>query len=266
MTTQPNLRALRMAWETKLAPVIDTQKERRRDITALLGQVFEEVTTLLKPDAILEIGAHEATFARHMKAALPDALVVAFEANARVFEKHRSAVFGAGVDYRNLAISDERKQVSFNVPLSKTGSEKATMGSLLFDSRAKKHKTYTVWAERLDDVVARAGNVMWIDVEGACGQVLAGAERLLSECAALYVELEESPRWPGQLTADAVIALLQGHGLEPFLTDIQRQEWQHNVVFLRPGILDPTVAARLRDTFVTGVDEILVRHIDPPAA
>jgi hypothetical protein len=56
---------------------------RRTPVTEALEHMLYEAIDLIKPDTFLEIGAYEAKFSRDMKAAYPNAEVLALEANPR---------------------------------------------------------------------------------------------------------------------------------------------------------------------------------------
>jgi len=54
----------------------------------------------------------------------------------------------------------------------------------------------------------------------------------LRNCQAIYVELESSAKWKGQMLDADVVSCLAVHGLKPVLRDIQRH-WQYNAIFMR---------------------------------
>ena len=222
----------------------ETQAARREAATAAFTAAVVDLTEALKPAVVAEVGAHEAAFSRALARRLPDARVIAFEAHPRVHAKWSAACAGAGVDYRNACVSDANGTASFKAPLRGDGSERLFMGSLLEDSQSEGFREYQVETVTLDGALgADAGrpNVLWIDVEGAAGQVLAGARATLKASLAVYVEVETRARWRGQVQAPELTAVLSDCGLRPVLRDIQRaageREWQYNVLFLRDELL-----------------------------
>jgi len=219
----------------------EDESHYRKALVKDFERVFHTLLREVNPEIVLEVGAHEATFSRVMKRLLPERRIVAMEANASVFQKHAEYLQVRGIEYVNLAATDKAGIVSFNVPLKVDHKERATMGSLLTDSQSAAHNVYEVPGVPLDDFLgedADRPNAMWIDVEGAIGTVLKGATRTLSNCLALYAEVEPTERWPGQMLDHGVIDELAQFGLVPIARDVQRRNWQYNVIFVREALLD----------------------------
>lgn len=211
---------------------------QRRSSVNRLGSIAADVVTMLRPDAILEIGAHEGTFSLRVKEALPNSRVVAFEGNPEVYADHEECLRGAGVEVHNLLVSNAVGTSRMNVPVTRQ-TVRSGMGSMLLDSRAEHHVEYDVPTVTIDDFLhgSDCTTALWIDVEGAVAQVLEGAKQSLQCCIAIFVELETAIRWPGQALAHEIIPVLTDAGLVPLLADNQR-EWQFNVLFVRPQALD----------------------------
>lgn len=228
----------------------------RMAVTAALETALDAVIAVARPDVFAEIGAFEAAFSARMRAAHPGAAVVAFEANPRVHARFAAAAAAAGVDYRHAAIADRAGEISFGVVEVVAGTAMPAenrMGSIhdlaLRDSRTV---PVTVRAARLDDELATVPGqraCLWVDVEGAAATVLAGAPATLDRSAIVYVEVESSPVWAGQVLAPGVIAALRGAGFVLAARDCQKW-FQKNCLFLRPALAaDPAVAAIL-DAYV----------------
>ncbi|MEH3144329.1 MAG: FkbM family methyltransferase [Methylobacterium frigidaeris] len=220
----------------------DRHAELRKKGADLLGETVSQLVTLLRPEIVLEIGAHEAKFSRSMKSQLPQSRVVAFEANPTVYKKFEHDVVGHGVEFLFQCVADDNRTYEFSVP----GTDRAhpTMGSVLKYTQKDVFATYQVPGVRLDTFLngAKSSNAMWIDVEGAVGSVLAGASDTLDNCVLLFAELEARERWEGQMLDSDVIRTLLARGLVPVLRDIQRHKWQHNVLFLREkSLLQPKI-------------------------
>lgn len=219
------------------------ERDRRR-IRDCLEESFFLAFTRLQPATVFEIGAHRAEFSRRCKRQAPATRIIAFEANPNVFEAARAEVEADGVEFVHKAVSNAAGMIRFNVPLAaEDGAERTTMGSMLYDNRTEMHRSYEVAAVTLDSVAPPGGtNLIWIDVEGAIGAVLEGAAATLSNCVALYAELESNAdRWPGQMVDLEVIRRLRGIGLVPILRDVQRRGWQYNALFIRPDLVPPAV-------------------------
>ncbi len=229
MTLDPALAAaLAAADEAGLTPA---QLQRR------VRTAFRTIARRTEPTVTLEIGAFEASFSRWVRAELPSARAVAFEANPMVWAHHREEVTAAGVEYLNLAVGPENGPVTLHVPRDFDGRARDPvnrMASLGSNLRSEEEVAVEVPGVRLDDAVPLGADdrmVAWIDVEGALGAVLPGGRETLSRAAAVYVEVEAEPIWDGQWLDRDVLEWFGGIGLVPLLRDRQRRE-QYNVLFV----------------------------------
>ena len=201
---------------------------------------------MLAPRTILEVGAHEATFSCKLKKRLPSARVIAFEANPDVHAKYQDEVRAQGVEYISQCISDVSETVRFSMPIHPKHGAATGMGSVMTDTGYEEFKTYDVPAVPLDDFLgaeADLTSVIWVDVEGALGKVMGGAQRTLASCAALYGEIETKQRWAGQATDQEIVPVLLSHGLVPLLRDVQRH-WQYNILCIRDALIDGNVSRK----------------------
>ena len=206
-----------------------------KPVHGALLSAYLSMSKALAPGATVEIGAHEARYSRSVRRALPaETPVIAFEANPDVHAQHAPALTAGGVDYRNLAVSDSVGTLRFRVPVVR-GQEARTMGSLRDFGGMTEHVEYQVPSIRLDDLGLQRA-MLWIDVEGATGEVLAGAEETLRTVLAAFIEVEEDERWPGQMTAAEVIDHFADRGFVGLLRDTQRN-WQYNVIFVRRELI-----------------------------
>ncbi len=219
------------------------QREIRKAGTSEeLDRLFLEQIALLRPRVFVEAGAHEAQTSLAVAAAVPDCAVVAFEANPYVHRKFAAGTDFAAhhVDYRHQALSSLPGEATFLVitdSASLADDRVEGYNSLLRRAGGDwlgdvEYEEVTVAATTLDHEFAdRAGPfALWLDVEGATEQVLAGGREFLGRCDLLKVEVEETPFWQDQWLAEDVVAELRGHGLEPVARDTQTEE-QYNVVF-----------------------------------
>jgi FkbM family methyltransferase len=230
------------------------RKSMRKETTDHVAGLFQQVTTHIAPELVIEIGAHAAEFSREMKHRLPSARVIAFEANPEVFSKHALQVTGTGVEFVRKCIAAENKKLQFHVPVVKRRNApeserpRRTMGSLMHNTTAMKEVTYEVDGVTLDGFLGSDVNkpkAIWIDVEGAAGSILRGSRAALRTCLALYMELETREQWVNQMLADAVIAELATLGLVPVIRDVQREGWQYNAMFLHVELLRDAEIIRL---------------------
>lgn len=236
----------------------DKKNSGRKKITGHLEALFIELNSHCKPPLILEVGAHEATFSLKMKQLLKNSRIMAMEANPEVFEKHREKVNQSGVEYLNLAISERNGEILLKVPMNADGQETRSMGSIRTYVDGQEFHGHTVRSRTLDslfDVPAR--NTIWIDVEGACLEVINGASRTLTESIIVYAELEEEARWAGQATLEEVARRLYEFDLIPLFTDIQRMHWQSNILFVKKSLLDEHGVLDLLSSFPQRMNELI---------
>jgi FkbM family methyltransferase len=226
-----------------------TTYARTRELSvAELDAFFHELVVLARPSVFVEGGAFEADTSLRVAAALPGCRVVAFEANPYVYDRFSAARdFPAGsVEYVHQALSDEPGTVVFRV---------VSASSSLADDRVQgynsmlprlgddwlgdvEYEEVEVPATTLDAAFGDAGGpaAMWLDVEGATGIVLAGAQDFLDRCDVLKVEVEEAPFWKDQWLASDVVEALAKHGLIQVARDNQDED-QHNEVFVSERLL-----------------------------
>ncbi|MGH3347163.1 MAG: FkbM family methyltransferase [Nocardioides sp.] len=238
--------AFSRTWEasSRLSPVGKPRLQKR------VLEYFRWLCRLIEPAVVLEIGAHEASFSRWARTALPDARVQAFEANPHVHAKYAEEVTAAGVDYRNLAVGPVTGELELNLPLEIAGRPRtldSRMASIAVHRETGDSVTVTVPSVRLDDHVELGADdraVAWIDVEGANDAVLRSGPGLLDRLDAVHIEVEGSPTWEGQWLDTDVAHHLAGHGLVPVARDLQKP-YQYNVIYVRSAlVLEPKVMRR----------------------
>lgn len=252
---EDRLDAQRRFWESALTNGNQDQMVARKSLNRLLADLVLELVFELNPAAVLEVGAHGGEFSIAIRRKLPEAEIRAVEANPIVFSKYEEELARHRIDYKNLIVSDKEGERTLHVPKGSDGKIKTTMGSILLDKQSQDFDEHRVQSVRLDSLVEGEGeNAMWVDVEGACLEVLAGGSKALSQCILFYAELEEKERWEGQATLATVGRRLREFGLIPILTDVQRKGWQSNVLFVRNTLLnDERVKATVERYFREGL-------------
>lgn len=214
-----------------------------------LVNYFRRLCRRAEPALVLEIGAHEASFSRWAARTLPDARVVAFEANPHVHAKYADELAETRVDYRHLAVGPVNGEIRLNVPTEVAGRERelaSHMASLGRHTETVDQIEVTVPSVRLDDFVTLAAGeraVAWIDVEGASGVVLEGSSRVLDRVDAVHIEVERTTTWEGQWLDTDVAVFLKQHGLVPVARDLARS-FQHNVVFARSHLVEQVATTK----------------------
>ena len=210
----------------------------------LLQEAFLDLAVRSSPDLSIEVGAHEASFSIAMKKRLPDLEVMAFEANPYVFEKYSRALSEGAenpIRYEHLAICDRNGVSELKIPVSwprgRFGRDNAI--SSLHPRRDERfeYEVVSVPARMLDSVLedtAFESCVMWVDVEGAQAEVIAGSGDALSRTSVLLIEVENESVWVDQETASGVSCRLGQHGLIPVMQD-NLARLQRNEVYMRPS-------------------------------
>ncbi len=230
--------AFSRTWEaaSRISPVPKPRLQQR------VLEYFRWLCRRIDPAVVLEIGAHEASFSRWAREALPNARVQAFEANPHVHAKYVDEVSAAGVDYRNLAVGPVTGELELNLPLEIAGQPRTLdshMASLAMHRESGDSVTVTVPSVRLDDHIDLVDDqraVAWIDVEGANDAVLQSGPGVLDRLDAVHIEVEGKPTWEGQWLDTDVAHHLAGHGLVPVARDLQKP-YQYNVIYVRSRLV-----------------------------
>lgn len=224
---------------------------RARALNKRVRKTFLDLTARVQPTLTLEVGAFEADFSLWARKRLPEARVMAFEANPHAYELFREKVTAAGVEYVNACVGPETGTVTINVPRDFKGKQfelgMNQMASLRTSLVTEEHEQVEVPSVRLDDTVAIGPDdrlVAWIDVEGALEQVLPGCRETLSRASVAFVEVEDEPIWDGQWLDLDVVRWFDEIGMVPILRDMQRPG-QYNLILVNEELAaDPATARR----------------------
>lgn len=203
-----------------------------------LRKMFFALLPVVAPDLFIEAGAHDGSGARRARRLLPNARVVAYEANphnhARFAKRHNFAALR--VEYLLSALSDSDGPITFKVLTadrhSAQGVHSGRSSLMLRDDPKAEYETVTVPGLRLDSVATKVERAaLWVDVEGASEQVLTGAEALLKRTTLMMIEVESAAFWQGQWLVHDVLAHLLARGLVPVARDFERRH-QFNILFM----------------------------------
>ncbi len=237
-------------------------RSERTGLTESLERLFSDLVDVVRPSVFVEVGAHEASFSREMSERYPSAKIIALEANPVVFEYYSVKLSGyKTLEYLNLAASDRSGEISLFVP-EKIGDQQlptlvrmASLNPLSTDKAVLKEvKVPTSSLNQLLESSKGRHCCLWIDVEGAIAQVLAGAEQVLAETDLLLCELESGSVWKDQALAVDVIQVLRDKGLIPVARDFQAAV-QFNVLFIRESLLKQQAIQALLSGYVDQVEE-----------
>lgn len=228
----------------RLSPV------ERRQLTRDHVDLFLRLLAINRIDFACEVGAHEASFAKRAKKSFPAARVIAFEANPTIFDLHQEAVAAGGVEFYPLCVADRAGTTKIKVPMGQDGL-RDTMGSTLDFAGADEYRHFDCETVSLNEFLAdfafeRAA--LWVDVEGAASLVFQGADRILENCVAIYVEVEDRALWSGQKIDSDVFRFLLDFGFVPVATDLQKS-WQYNVILIKHDQLTSRPISRAISNF-----------------
>lgn len=200
----------------------------------------------VQPKLAIEAGANDASLSLRLRKIVPEARIVAFEANPYNVEHYRSKTdFEAErIEYVGAALARENGNLTFHIRTSVAGVEKPRLtGQSSILRRTDPMTTYetvTVDAITLDSFFAgqvAKDCVLWVDVEGATGEVLSGANRIIDDASVVFVEVEERGIWEEQWLAKEVMAFMLDRGFVPVARDFEYRH-QYNLLFVRDSVMD----------------------------
>ncbi len=207
---------------------------------------------VLRPDVFCDVGANDGAISLAVRKAAPDCEVHAFEANPEIHDRCATELAQHGVVYRNLAVTDRNGRVMVHaprtlsrayvdgriVPASVVEQRDTGKTSLLLRDEAATYDSFDVEAQTLDGLFtgrlgpAGASFFLWIDVEGAAEQALAGASLVLQRTLAVFVECENFPFWRQGSSAGGVVDRLFRAGFLPLARDREYGDEQFNMLFI----------------------------------
>lgn len=223
-----------------------------------LTNYFLKLVQSIGPKVFFDIGANDGSIACRCKQLIPECEVWAFEANPQIHERFQAAVATHGVRYTNLAVAGTTGQMTIYVPrtlstaivdgavVAARSVEPVITGksSLLKRNEAATYLEFTVNSVRLDDVLAirkmdgeGRDVALWIDVEGAAAEVLAGAAAALSRTSILFLESENHEFWSGQKQCSDLAKELIAAGFVPLDRDREYGDLQFNTIFIHQSCL-----------------------------
>lgn len=224
-----------------------TYMSGRRQSAERVADFFLHMQSLLPVTTVLEIGAHEATFSRAVKKNCPEKTVRAFEANPHVYAHFllERELRELGIEYRYGAVGDRNGSTRFHIYEAIGGREEpcdSRRQSILLRVANEADRHHHIWVPlaRLDTLCAAdpedSRYALWIDAEGSGGQVLEGAEGILTRTLAVYMELESLPKFEDQALDRDIMRSLLERDFVPLLRDFQFNH-QYNVVFVKRDCL-----------------------------
>ena len=173
---------------------------------------------------ILDVGANVGQTTEEFLRRMPSAKVFSFEPDPRAIQKFKSRISSPNVKLFECAVGNQSGTVTFNQSTS-DGNVKDwdQSGSI---RQPKKHLEVWPWVKfekqievpivRLDDWIKdkdiESVDLIWADAQGAEGDLIAGGSEVLKRTRFLYTEYGVSEWYEGQISLDAMCAMLAERG------------------------------------------------------
>jgi 2-O-methyltransferase len=173
---------------------------------------------------IIEVGANRGQTTAELLRVMPQVTIYAFEPDPRAIAKFRNAITSKNVHLHECAIGSVNGTISFHQSSGvehlaeysegwdQSGSIRRPNTHLKIWPTVKFEKEITVPIMTLDawSEQHRVGSVdfIWADVQGAEGDLVEGAARLLRSTRYLYTEYSNDEWYEGQITLDDLLGML----------------------------------------------------------
>ena len=213
--------------KSKLRPFIGKRARTvLNDLRGIKGGSFSHETVaklVAKPDpTILEIGCNDGSDTLELLRLMPAAKVYCFEPDPRAVTRLKQR-FGPDlhkITLSEIAIADKTGPISFYPStgddragdFDQAGSIRTPKNTVLESPWVKFTKPITIKASRLDDWCAenhvREIDFLWMDVQGAEGDVIAGAQNILPHVRYVYTEYSNNELYEGQLSFRQLVSRL----------------------------------------------------------
>lgn len=220
-----------------------------RNKNDFFSDFYEDVVLAVDPELVLEIGAFEAGFSRSLRNKNITAEILAFEANPHVYKQYVDKI-PEDIEYVNNLVSSDHRERRLYIPrrieTPKSGRDLGLVNRmssmLVHDQSTENDEIVFDTPETIDSLIKvknKTNVALWIDVEGAAGEVLFGAKNSLASgvISTVYVELENKASWGGQWVSSDVRKFLGSYGLEPLCRDNEAVN-QFNEIYVHSSFLE----------------------------
>jgi FkbM family methyltransferase len=210
-----------------------------------LSSLFQDITSLLRIEMLVELGAHAAEASSRFMHSSHAKNALAFEANPYTFEKFHLEFRGSKLEYKNMAVASKCGQERIQIPNFQKNQTPGN-ASILSRKGVNTSDSALVEAHTLDCLgfkergieFPKFSKALWIDCEGAGGQILESGENMLNAQSTkmVFVELEEIEFWENQILAADVFQYLGECGFSAVARDFTPRP-QYNVLFVKNEII-----------------------------
>lgn len=199
-----------------------------------IGEKFTFVYLIraLNPDLIMDVGSRDGSDALRFKTFVPDAKVIAIEANPDLHAAmaENASLSEADIESLNCAVSNSEGEATFSIYNQKKGT-----GSLRKRSNRDDLKSVTVQTRRLDNIVAPGSYrriALWIDIEGNSYEAIEGADRILDSVIVAHAEVESTEMFEEQVTEKKFRQLMRNRGFIEVEGGIKSGRTNGNIIFV----------------------------------
>lgn len=243
-----------------------TSCKNRRGIRKKSGDLLEHyycrLVTSHNIPITIEIGAHEATFSKNVKSINPLTKCYAFEANPYVYKKYQSQLKAAGIDYRNIAISNSDSQVSLKIPVSRSSNNINKDNPIASihkrDQPGFEYESVFVNSAKINSIFKHnpKRKALWIDVEGAQYEVLESIGDLWPTIDFIYIEIESRNVWRSNFNKNDIYEILKQKGYYEIMQD-NLASGQYNTVFAKLDAVDNGKLFKTINDFTHEIEALL---------
>jgi FkbM family methyltransferase len=233
------------------------------------ANLFLSLIKKLGVSCACDIGSLDGTQALRFSNALPEARVFAFEANPYNFAAMKAdpLLSRPNIALVQCAVSSKKGTADFCVVETDYNCPTANRGlsSLLIPSDSLK-EIVRVPSVRIDEFLMERPEIsgkigLWIDVEGAAYDVLAGMEGIFQRVAIIHVEVEKKAMFQGQKLAADVDSLLSKRGFKPVTSEFWLNDTQGNVLYVNSQPAGPLpgelAVCKMRASAATLIDNCI---------
>ncbi len=210
-----------------------------RDFTTQQLEVFFfELCMNFEITQFIECGAYDAHASKHIKKLIPDAHVIAFEANPFVYKNFKNEIKSCGIHYLNSAISNKLGTTDLVIKTKDTKSWSnegflQTVSTENIGHDKLEVKTTTLDSE-LERNLLKNPTALWIDVEGSNRLLIEGSQNILQSgiIEVIFIESQVETVWDQEFTAEELCDNLMRFGYTPIARDCPFH-WGCNLIFIK---------------------------------